>query len=284
MTIVRDYSNDREAHPLAWTLLKRCLPSWKLDERERVWIWLKLSHSGDDLPLDGFGTVETYKRMAEIIDKNEFATLLENDRTTTQVPKHDLRWIDKTGRQISWLLHEIKRNSDIPDIQCPAHLPEKEEFIARLDYWSESISKKRKFLESIRNQWNRHLREDKNYKWFEGDNEKQKCEAAWEWLQKVDHRLLRGTSKFTEIEHLQRCFDTSTLTTNEKLYYINEIKKEMKRRQSKENLKGKIQTNLALPDESRNQLTELAKRNGMTMTKMVEYLVRHAHTNGLPKE
>ncbi|NLY65359.1 MAG: ribbon-helix-helix protein, CopG family, partial [Alcaligenaceae bacterium] len=57
--------------------------------------------------------------------------------------------------------------------------------------------------------------------------------------------------------------------------------KKYKARQTQANRQGKKQTNLSLSDAARTQLDQLAKRERLSKTEVIELLIQGAHERGL---
>jgi hypothetical protein len=281
MTI--DSNNDSRRLPL-----QRELPGWTLDERTVTWLWMVLRDMDRQqrlgLRLDDreFGARAMFDEMADVIHRLQLADKLFDEKQMYVLPAHDLQWIEKSGRQVNWLLHELTQNSDTPRLKWPSRLNHKDAVIAVIDFWPDPIADKKKRTERLRRGWLQHLEEDKYFAWLKKDNEKQKCEVAWDWYQDNHHRHLRETSRFAKPDNILFFLDTSGFTLDEKRFHIEEIKKELKRRQARSNLEGKKQTNFALPEEVRRQLDELVEQYGLTKKQIIERLIRHAAANGLP--
>lgn len=270
------------------TALKEHFRDWRLNDRDLVWLWLSLrDRASDAFPVEAYGANDMCDRMADFIEDERMRGDLAEARAVTMLPDHDLQWIGKSGRQVNWLLREFLeylRENQLPAPACPAHLSPRDELIALLDYWRDPIAQKQRLLDRLQRKWNRHLADDKHYAWFKRGDEKQKCEVAWDWYQQEYPRLVREASKFAKLDDILFCLDTSNLKLDEKRFHLEEIKRELKRRQSRNNLEGKSQTNLALSGEIRSQLNMLAAKQGLTLVAVVERLIQHANRYGMPKE
>ncbi|MFC5427554.1 hypothetical protein ACFPTO_01825 [Paraburkholderia denitrificans] len=275
--------------------LQAQLPGWILDPRTLTWLWMWLRVSGApltdeeerDLAPDMFMTKAMFLTMADRLGDRYLVEDLSKARTVEILPMHDLSWIEKNGRQITWLVNEFEqifREDRVNDPVYPSVLNSRERLIAMIDYWRQPISEKQRVLNGLRDNWVQHLRLDEYYKWFKEGSEKQKCEVAWDWYCEKYPRLMRSVSKFVKLDDLLSFLDSSNFSSDKRQLHIGEIKKELKRRQSRKNLEGKSQTNLALSDESRHQLDFLVKQQRMTMVAIVERLIQHAARYGMPDE
>lgn len=262
--------------------LKGLFPKWRLNDREVVWLWLMLRKLKLALPLDEFGANNMCDRMAHFIEYERRITYFQEERNITMLREEDLQWIEKSERQSKWLIDELLYEIRIDEPVCPAHLSPREKLIAIIDYWNVPIATKSELLYSLRKDWGRHLEEDKYYKWFKENSEKQKCETAWSWYRKEMPKLTRRENSFNTYEGLLLFLDSSGLKLDEKRLHVVEIKKEWKRRQVSANQEGTKQTNFALPEVVRSQLDTLAIKFGLTKKELVVRLIRNAVKNGLP--
>lgn len=267
--------------------LQQTFPNWKLDERERTWLWIHLQTEGLEISSSTFRTDEAWFQVIDFVKNQRLLTELEEEKATTILPEHYLEWIEKDGRQVNWLLNELenlfhKEKIDLPKL--PAHLKKREKLIGLIDYLKERIEKKQNTLDRLRRIWNQHIKDDKHYSWFLRGSEKQKIDIAWEWYQENHPKVTRNASKFNNLNDFLYYLDTSGIDLDARLFHITKIKNAFKLKQTKLNLEGKKQTNLALDEEVRDQLNNLAKNNKTTMALIVEKLIRHAHQNGMPKD
>lgn len=267
--------------------LLQLFPNWKLNEREGIWLWICIQAKGLELSASEFRTDDAWYKIIDFIQNENLIEDLEYEKATNILPEHCLEWIEKDGRQVNWLLNELedlfrKDGKRLPKL--PAHIKKKEKLIGLMDYLMEVIERKQSILNRLQRRWNQHIKDDTRYSWFQRGSEKQKIEIAWNWYQKNHPQVTRNASKFNNLYDLLYCLDTANIDLDARLFHLTEIKKAFKLNQTKLNLEGKKQTNLALEEEVRDQLNNLAKNNKTTMTLIVEKLIRHAHQNGMPKD
>lgn len=267
--------------------LAMAFPNWKLDERERIWLWAHIQTKGLKLSASEFRTDNSWSKIIDFIYKENLIEELKSEKSINIIPEHLLEWIEKDGRQVNWLLNEIEdllHKEEISPPELPIGLKKREKLIGTIDYLKRGIEKKQKILDRLQIRWNLHLRDDKHYRWFTSGIKKQKIEIAWDWYQKNHFRVVRNASKFNNLDDFLYCLDTADFDLEARLFHITEIKKAFKLNQTKSNLEGKKQTNLALDEKARDQLNNLARNNKTTMTIIVEKLIQHAHKNGMPKD
>jgi len=268
--------------------LRRELPGWTLDDRTVAWLWMVLRDIDREQRLgltgldgDKFGMQAMYQDMASIVRRCGLTNVLNDQKTTQLLGADDLQWIEKRGRQVNWLTHEIDKRYETPRSACPPGLKQRETVIALIDSWNISITEKQQRLMRLRSAWNRHFELDRHYAWFKIGKEKQKCDAAWDWYQKEHGHSLHASARFSKLEDILFFLDTQEFSLEERQFHIEKIKQELKRQQARANLKDKKQSNFALSEEVRDQLEGLVAQYGMTRRQIIERLIRNATINGL---
>ncbi|CAG4886648.1 hypothetical protein [Paraburkholderia saeva] len=271
--------------------LRRELPDWTLDDRTVTWLWMVLRDIDREQRLgltgldnDKFGMQAMYQDMAAIVRRCGLANPLHDQRTTQLLNAEDLQWIEKRGRQINWLIHEIEKKYETPRSECPPGLNQREAAVALIDSWNIPITDKQRRLARLKSDWNHHLELDRHYAWFKNGKEKQKCEAAWDWYQKEHARSLHASARFSKLHDILFFLDTQDFSLEERQFHIEKIKQELKRQQARANLKDKKQSNFALSEEVRDQLEGLVAQYGLTRRQIIERLIRNAAINGLDGE
>lgn len=284
MSIIIDNSPGRAA-------LQRELPGWTLSDRTVTWLWMSLRARDraqglrlDGLDMDEFGSRAMFEDMANAIREHHLDGALNDEKAMHILPGDDLQWIEKRGRQVNWLLHEIDRRYETPQSKCPPILNQRDTIVALIDSWAAPVAEKQRRLVQLRADWNRHIETDRYYSWFKTGKEKQKCEAAWDWYQKEHGRLLHASARFSKLDDILFFLDTQEFSLEERQFHIEKIKQELKRQQARANLKDKKQSNFALSEEVRVQLESLVAQYGMTRRQIIERLIRNAVINGLDGE
>ncbi|MGD7189987.1 hypothetical protein ACQCRI_16375 [Ralstonia pseudosolanacearum] len=273
------------------TILQRELPGWTLSDRTVNWLWMSLRARDraldlrlDGLDMDEFGSRAMFEDMANAIRKHRLEGALHDEKAMHILPGDDLQWIEKRGRQVNWLLHQIDTRYETPRSKCPSILSQRDTVVALIDAWEAPVAEKQRRLVRLRADWNRHLETDRYYSWFKTGKEKQKCEAAWDWYQKEHGRSLHASAKFSKLDDILFFLDTQEFSVEERRFHIEKIKQELKRQQARANLKDKKQSNFALSEEVRDQLEGLVAQYGMTRRQIIERLIRKAAINGLDGE
>ncbi|CAE6886672.1 hypothetical protein R75471_02123 [Paraburkholderia domus] len=271
--------------------LQRELPGWTLSDRTVTWLWMSLRERDqalglglEGLDMDEFNSRAMFEDMANAIREHRLDGALNDEKAMHILPGDDLLWIEKRGRQVNWLLHEIDRRYETPRSKCPPILNQRDTVVALIDAWEAPVEDKQKRLMRLRADWNRQLETDRYYSWFKTGKEKQKCEAAWDWYQKEHGRSLYASTKFSKLDDILFFLDTQEFSLEERQFHIEKIKQELKRQQARANLKDKKQSNFALSEEVRDQLEGLVARYGLTRRQIIERLIRKAAINGLDGE
>ncbi|WP_199544141.1 hypothetical protein [Paraburkholderia kururiensis] len=251
----------------------------KLSRREVVWLWLALRDESDYADPGEFGAPDMEARMTGIILRFSLKEKLIERHKATMLPEHAFEWIKNDRRQLNWLDWSL-RYDRTPGCftNTPVALSIRDTVVALLDYKNQSTQNKIYQINGLKAQWSLLQEEDKFFSWFKtSGNTKLKCQTAWDWY--ISHNLFRfrHPHRFSNLEDIFLFLDTSNFKIDEKRFHIEEIKKEWKRNQVKKNLNGKKQTNLALSDEARRKLDQLAEMWGQTMVTVVERLILEAH-------
>lgn len=252
----------------------------KLSRREVIWLWLTLRDERPNINLGEFDSEDMEAQMANLVLGGfSRATLLARLRTTL-LPEENLEWIKNDRRQLKWLEPHLLRIFFKGRLDIPASLTRRERIVATLDWSDVSLEDKIHYVNRAKEDWALLQGEDKFFSWFETNgNTKLKCQLAWDWYQTHHPNPTYSTRppRFSSVEEILIFLDASRFEIDEKRFHVEEIKKEWKRNQVKKNLNGKKQTNLALSDEARRKLDQLAEMWGQTMVTVVERLILEAH-------
>lgn len=275
--------------------LQEIFPNWILDDRAINWLWLILkdresedqnNNDEDYFCNDDHDEQAMRYKMARYIDGDEYLiNKIENWRSRSFVPEHNLSWIDKSGRQPAWLLKEyLNKNHDSRNRspRLPPRLTPRQQLIALLDFSDERMFRKQSTLKRLQAAWVQHQVDDKHFNWYaSGSGEKQKCRIAWQWYQDNHKRAARYAEEFSRETDVLEFLDSTRFSLDEKRFHLEEIKKKFKAQQVAANRRGKQQTNLALSNDVRKKLDELSEREGMNKKELVEFLIEKAYELGM---
>ncbi|NYT83221.1 hypothetical protein H0A70_17205 [Alcaligenaceae bacterium] len=261
--------------------LQGWFPHWPLGRRETIWIWLYLQSQGAGFHHDSFGTRNTRAKMAHYIKENSLVAKIDSERNRTLLSEHAFDWIERKGRQPAWLLQKAQQtyggNQLFPDDLTP-----RERLVAWFDCWPTEKAYKLEVLEWLNECWVERQLQDKELSWYgSAGKERQKCEIAWDWYHEHHKSVAVRAIKFSRFEDILEFLDGTTFSQEEKLHHLEQIKRRFKAKQTQANRQGKRQTNLSLSDAARTQLDQLAKRERMSKTEIIEFLIQNAHERGL---
>lgn len=265
-------------------LLEHALGKGKLTDREIIWLFLYLNYEGLDFPAEEFGTVDMCGTMDRFIRSNRLGNQVVEEANTTLLPEENFAWIEKKGRQPRWLLHQIRQDGfvRIRARHCPAHLSEREQLIALLDYSDKPLHTKKRYLENLQKGWGHHRANDKKLDWFTKGESRQKLDVAWDYYHEKHPDILAQVPAFKSVEDLLYALDCADFSIDTVLLDLEKIKKKLKAKQVAERRDGKPQLNLTLEAEDREALRKLAKQEGETMTEVVRRLIQAASQQGMP--
>jgi hypothetical protein len=265
-------------------LLEHALGKGKPTDREITWLFLYLNHEGLNFPAEEFGTADMCGAMDRFIRKKRLDDQIVEEANTTLLPEENFAWIEKKGRQPRWLLHKIRQDEfvRIRASRCPAHLSEREQLIALLDYSSEPLREKKRYLEDLQKEWGHHRANDKKFDWFTKGESKQKLDVAWDYFHEKHPRILAQVPAFKSVQDLLYALDCADFGIDTALLDVERIKRRLKAKQVAARRDGKPQLNLTLEAEDREALKKLAKQEGETMTEVVRWLIQAASQQGMP--
>ena len=222
--------------------------------------------------------------MARYIKNEGIRSKILTEENISLLPERDFDWIEKNGRQPRWLLHKVIREEYISTLPpCPAHLSAREELIALIDYSTEPLDSKKRYLESLQEDWGHHKAYDRQLDWFTKGETQQKCETAWQWYYDNHPRVVDKVSAFKSAESILFALDCTPFSFEEVQHHVEQIKKKLKARQVAERRENKPQTNLTLETKDREVLQKLAEQERQSMTEIVRRLIWHAGTHGMPQ-
>ena len=262
--------------------LKTLLPSFILDERETVFLWLFLLEERQGIPVEGvwYGSPSMYGWMCDEISNKitqnpNYTYQLEAIKNSTFLPLHNFAFLDQTGRQPNFFIFHILKlyfNGCKPlCFHTVEHLKPKTKMIALYDGVEEDAGLKIQQLENIKSLWALRQNFVRKLAWYSEGDEKKKCTLAWEWYQ--DKYLGVQVPVFSSANDLLGFLDTSNFLEDQQLYQLEQIKKRFKTQQVQKNRKYKTQTNFSLSNQVRDELEELARLRNCSMTALVEDLI-----------
>lgn len=221
-----------------------------------------------------------FYRMAVRIRYEGWSEEIAEERNEKLLAEAVFNWIDKKGRQPKWLLFKFRQMRPAAPT-CPIDLTARDELIVLFDFLEEEKSTKMQILDNLHADWVKQQRQDKELSWYaSAGKEKQKCEIAWDWYHEHHKSVAVRAIKFSRFEDILEFLDGTTFSQEEKLHHLEQIKRRFKAKQTQANRQGKRQTNLSLSDAARTQLDQLANRERMSKTEIIELLIQRAYEMG----
>ncbi|WP_199265326.1 CopG family transcriptional regulator [Alcaligenes faecalis] len=259
--------------------LQKIFSGWIVDDRVTNWLWLVLQDNGAEFDVEDFGTLGMRDRMADYLNsRRRLICEIEDTQSRAFVPERDLQWIEKFGRQPAWLLKKYLQGQRNSVLRYFVGLTEKQKLVLLLDYLDKAIFEKKRILDRLQMAWVQQQVDDRHFDWYDsGGKENEKCKIAWKWYQ-INHQwAARHALEFVGKKDVLTFLDSTNFDLDAKLYHLGQIKRKFKAEQTKANRQGKTQTNLSLSEHAREQLDELAKREGKTKTELIELLIHNAY-------
>lgn len=257
--------NDRLAQILNETTYNR---------RHDIWLWLHLISDATLLPAntDNKGMREKLAAAIAADPNPHIVETIKNKRSEQLVPFDEFNWINNEKRQIEWLMRKTFEFIGKYNFPPPKGLEGRNLLIAKFDIWHVDITQKTLALHDLELQWRAHTKGDKIFKWFKDDD--QKCVTAWEWLTKNKHTNIYHSQSVENHDDLMLFFDNSNFIHEQKLFYIEKIKKSWNQKKYRQGQNGKNQYNFILTDKAIKRLDSLAETYERSRTQVLEILLK----------
>jgi hypothetical protein len=206
--------------------------------------------------------------------------IIKNKETEQLLPEKCLEWINEGKRQVEWLSSKLRERMNLSDSIAPlkSGLTGKDLLIASIDLWTINIKQKGSFLNELETSWNEHKKGDKQFKWFEDDE--QKCILAGKLINKhipLDGLLSITLSAYQPIENHENLlifFDHANLDKNQKSLFIERVKISWRQQKYRKNLTGKGQYNFILSDKAIARLDKLSETYELSRAKILDILLK----------
>lgn len=260
--------------------LARILDDTTHNRRLDIWRWIYLTNSNIQLPED-INQPGMRSTIAHVISSILGFTEVIKDKEAKQLlPEKCLEWINEGNRQVEWLQSRLRNSMSLGESMAPlkSGLTGKDLLIASIDFWGIDIKQKGSFLNELEANWNEHKKGDKQFKWFE--DEEQKCLLAGKLI--VKNTSLEGLSALTLLtsnpvenyETLLIFFDHSNLNYDQKASFIKKVKANWSQQNYRKNLNGKGQYNFILSDKAISRLDKLSDTYELSRAKILDILLK----------
>ncbi|MCW3479546.1 hypothetical protein OL229_08200 [Neisseriaceae bacterium JH1-16] len=261
--------------------LTKALGVRRVDKRFESWLWLFLNYHRAGLSPDHFDSSIARDDMAEFISINpDLKNHIKFEKNKALVPDENLKWITQSERQCDWLMRQLDAATGPFLSTFPQRLQGRDRIVARIDWWNESIDRKVRKLDNLKFDWGQYTQQDYIFNWFKGEDERAKCELAWEWMNKHKPTLIKYQTPFKQYDEVIIYFDRSEFKEEEKAFYVDKIKRRWSQQRYRENLSGKKQYNFILSDSAIQALDKIAIKHDLKRPQILEILIKMEAEHG----
>jgi hypothetical protein len=260
--------------------LARILDDTSYNRRHDIWRWIQLTDNEISLPED-INQPGMRSTITNVISSTPgLSEVIRNRAAERLLPEKCLEWIKEGNRQVEWISSKLRERIKLSEsMAClKSGLTGKDLLIASIDFWSIDIKQKGSFLNELEANWSEHKKGDKQFKWFEDDE--QKCLLAGKMIK--EHISLKGFASITlstsqpieNHETLLTFFDHSNLDPNQKSSFIEKVKVSWRQQKYRKNLNGKRQYNFILSDKAVARLDKLSDTYELSRAKILDILLK----------
>lgn len=260
--------------------LARILDDTSHNRRHDIWRWLQLTTNNVQLSGD-VNQPGMRSTMTHVISSTPgLSEIIKNKETEQLLPEKCLEWMNEGKRQVEWLSSKLRERMPFSESMAPltSGLTGKDLLIASIDSWTINIKQKGSFLNELETSWNEHKKGDKQFKWFEDDE--QKCLLAGKLINKhipLDGLISIKLSVYQPIENhenLLTFFDHANLDHNQKSLFIERVKTSWRQQKYRKKLTGKGQYNFILSDKAIARLDKLSDTYELSRAKILDILLK----------
>lgn len=244
------------------------------NQRHDIWLWLHLVSDGAQIPysVDKRGMRDKLAASIYSSTNPKIIETIKNKRNEQLVSIEKFNWVNDGKRQIEWLMTKTLEVIGRYNFSPPNGLEGKNLLIAKFDIWHVDITQKTLALRDLEMRWHEHTKADKIFNWFKDDD--QKCVTAWEWLTKNNYSGIHQSHSVENYDDLMFFFDNSNFLDDQKLFYIDKIKKRWSQTKYRQGQNGKNQYNFILSDKAITRLDSLAETYERSRTQILEILLK----------
>lgn len=199
------------------------------------------------------------------------------DRSARLLPDEKLDWIDEGEWQNCFLQNQLfLQTNQVPGWlgEVRAVLHGRNLTIALIDSRSISLVDKQMLIDRLRESWNFQLALDRPFRWFEKDDEREKCKLMWEMTTKTYPTVTNGVARFENLDSMLFFFDQARFTYEQKTFLLDRLKRRWSQNKYRSNLEGKKQVNLVLSERTIELLDKLAKEFNLSKAEVMDTLIR----------
>jgi len=236
------------------------------------------------------------------LEKNKsISNLIENYLNNKITPDEEMTWITESNYQSYWIekqLSIINANplNNLPPVALkkrrlpsqtaareaasvnmfiPARVYGRDRSTCLIDYVyslaAEPLLKNIDNVRKLRNSWNLHKAQLKNFDWIT-DGNLEKIEFLWSWLTSKNSHYTLNKVRFDNIDSLLIYFEEN-FNEIEKKYLITNARKTWNQKQYREKNKNLKQCNFLLDENTVLKLNKIAQKYKLTRTEIIEILI-----------
>jgi hypothetical protein len=115
--------------------------------------------------------------MAHHIKRNNLTATIDNQRNRALLPEHEFDWIEKKGRQATWLLRKAEHTYKGKPI-FPINLTPRERLVAWFDYGNIEKTEKLDILKDLNKAWVKQQLQDKALSWYASAGNRRRTDGS----------------------------------------------------------------------------------------------------------
>lgn len=262
--------------------LQKIFSGLNADRRFATWLWFLIRENFLNINLGELGSPGMRNRMAEvIINQPGLKQSIENQKSTNLLPEQSFQWITNNKRQNAFIIRKLTEKNGTNYTNGPENLAGRDLTIAAIDTWQTDNTQKSVTLSQIRSEWETHTKSDDLFKWFDGPDEKEKLNTAWEIIKVKHSPLTYLQSQPQEKDDLITLLDSPFINTSDKVLLMNSIKKRWSQNKYRAKMTGKKQHNFILSDKAIKRLDKLADKHDLKRTQVLEILLKLEEEKGI---
>ncbi|WP_369989570.1 hypothetical protein [Pseudomonas xanthosomatis] len=262
--------------------LQKTFNSFNADRRFTNWLWAFIRNKLQHIDLGELGSPGMRDRMAElIISQPGLKQSIENQKNSDLLPEQSFQWITNNKRQNAFLIRKLTEENRDNHVGAPENLAGRDLTIATIDLWQTGLIHKSAIANQLRSEWENHTKSDHLFKWFDGPDEKEKLNTAWEITKGKYSTFTFHQSQPQEKDDLIILLDSPLISTSDKILLMNSIKKRWSQNKYRAKMTGKKQYNFILSDKAIKRLDKLADKHDLKRTQVLEILLKMEEEEGV---
>lgn len=262
--------------------LAKTLIGTNTDSRFINWLWLFIKLNSPQENLGEFRSHGMRDRMAEFIKQEPQRAKIVEERSAAQLlPEQNFQWIKNNKRQSTFIIRSLSCKNGGNYIDSYANLTHREMSIAAIDILQIGQVEKMALVSQLAVEWQINTQSDQLFKWFDGTEEKEKAELAFELITKKFSPHPSCEQIFQTKEDILIYFDNPKFSAPEKEIFVTFVKKRWSQNKYRSKNTGKKQYNFMLPENAIKRLDKLADKHGVKRTQILEILLQMEEEKGI---